>query len=69
MVFKIKKVVKIVKIEEKLVERPSDSYDLEIGKLNKINLGLFQGDNIERVFPSYEIQSTSNQTLESQFTV
>ena len=56
-------------IEKKLETAPKESYDLEIGELNTIDLGHFQG-NVERMFPPrFEIVSTSNKSLNDQFIV
>ena len=50
-------------IEEKLLDMPLESYNLTIGELNEINLGLWQGNDIVRVFSYYDIESASPSSL------
>lgn len=56
-------------IEEKLVEPPESMYEIEIGEETTLDLGKFQGNDLDLAFVNYDIQSASNEVLKDDFTV
>ena len=56
-------------IEEKLLTVPPSSYEIKIGEIKELNLGVFQGNGLDRVFLNYEIISASDESLKDKFKV
>ena len=48
---------------------PNNTYAVEIGQNIKLDLGKFQGNDLDLIFPNYEIQSTSHDSLNKTFKV
>ena len=49
--------------------KPKEFYEVEIGKETDFNLGKFQGDYLDQVFCGFEIQSTTDDSLNQDFTI
>ena len=56
---------KTIDIEEKLVNTPQSEYDLILGQINVVDLGSYQGDNTDQIFPFYQVSSTSGPELKT----
>ena len=56
-------------IELKLEVQALESYEIEIGEVNSLDLGQFQGNDIDLVFVFYQISKASDVSLKDDFKV
>ena len=56
-------------IELKLSVQPQESYEIEIGEVNSLDLGQLEGNDIDLVFVFYEITKASDASLTYDFKV
>ena len=55
--------------QEKLVDEPKKTYEIQIGKENRIDLGKFVGNSPDIVFVNYDVKNISDQRLNGTLSV